>query len=335
MKGTRILTACVFAFIGFAGALAAPSGKVSLKVGTWEIGNESYRAGLVKNGKADAQRSWENSAEAVAAAIVDSGCDVMGLQDLGDVIGGRGPRELSLEATLAKVAGEGVYRFFIPSNKNANYPLDGHLGRACGILWKAERFELLDWGISWLSGIFDKPGRASDLKYGDGSAAMAWVKLREKASGKVFVFASAGTNGASQNDKGTPVKYPEINTANCANIVKILKNDIVPDGTPSIFVLNSHNALSSDGYKALNSSVWFDVWDRLNDEGLLNEDAVKQVNTMNSEDEKKIQGGRPDHIFIDGFKIGSYAVLRGKYPTADGTLHYPALHFPVVAELSF
>ena len=331
----RALTLSILVICAAAMSFAAPKDRTAIKVGTFEIGNETNRASLVKAGKTDSQRSWENSAEAVAAAIVDSDCDVMGVQDLGDVIGGRGEEGPSLKSVLDKVAGEGVYKLFIPGNKNANYPLDGHLGRAAGVLWKAGRFECLDWGISWLSGLYDKPGKSSELKFGDGSMAMAWVKLREKTTGKVFVFASAGTNGPSQNDHGKPIKYPEINTANCTNIVKILREDIVPDGTPSIFVLNSHNATSSDGYKALNSSRWFDVWDRLNDESLLSEDAAKQINTMNSEDEKRLQGGRPDHIFIDGFQIESYAVLRKKFPTADGSLHYPAFHFPVVAELAF
>lgn len=333
MKRLLTISALLLCCAGM--ALAAGKDKSPLKVGTWELGNETFRATLVRNGKTDPQRSWENSASAVASAIIDSGCDVMGLQEIGDKMGGRPDNPLSIRRQLDSLAGNGAYGVFIPSNKNPNYPLDGHLGKAAGVIWKTERFECIDWGISWLSGLFDKPGKIPALKYGDGSMAVAWVKLREKATGKVFVFASAGTNGPSQSDNGRPIKYPEINTANCSNLIKIMREDVVPDRTPSIFVLNSHNATSSEGYKALCSSCWFDVWDRLNDESRLSEDAVKQVNTMNSEDEKRLQGGRPDHIFVDGFSIESYAVLRKKFPTADGTLHYPSLHFPVIAELYF
>jgi len=316
-------------------SFAAPRVKTSLKVGTWEIGNEAFRAKLVAAGKTSPQRSWDNCAQAVAAAIVDTDCDVIGLQDIGDVIGGRGNDSLSLQTIIDQVAGEGKYKIFVPSNKNPNYPLDGHLGKAAGIIWKTEKLECMDWGINWLSGLYDKPGKAKDLKFGDGSVAMVWVKFREIHSGKIFVFASAGSNGPTQYDNGKPIKYHEINVANCTNLIRILREDVVPDGIPSIFVLNSRNSSSSDGYKILNSSVWLDVWDYLHEQTLLSEDAIKQVNTMNSENETKLQGGRPDHIFINGFVAESYAVLRNKYPTADGTLHYPALHFPVVARLKF
>ena len=150
-----------------------------------------------------------------------------------------------------------------------------------------------------------------------------------------MVFTRAGVNGPSQNSKTGKVTYHEINVANCRNILEYMNADIAPKGTPSVITLNARNAPSYPGYKALTSSRWFDVYDRLKEEGSLGEADGKTIDTMNSLDEKKLQGGRPDHILEDGFSVKSYSVLRKKYRTADGTLHYPALHFPVIAELQY
>ena len=204
-----------------------------------------------------------------------------------------------------------------------------------GVIWKASRFDLRDYGIHWLSGIYDKPGRDKDYQYGSGAVSVMWVKLYDKSSGKELVFASANVNGPTQYDKGKKVIYNEINVANCRNLIRYMKNDVVPKGMPSIITLNSHNAPSHDGYKALISDVWQDVHNVLNDEGSLDETAIKIKDTMNSNDESKLQGGRPDHILADGFTPLTYAVLRKKFPTADGTLHYPSLHFPVIADLKY
>ena len=229
----------------------------------------------------------------------------------------------------------GDYDALVLSNVNPNFPLEGSMQNGTGVVWRASRFELRDYGIYWLSGIYDKPGRDKSFSYGGGNASFMWVKLYDKSSGKELVFASANVNGPTQYDKGKKVIYNEINVANCRNLIRYMKNDVVPKGMPSIITLNSHNAPSHDGYKALISDVWQDVHNVLNDEGSLDETAVKLKDTMNSNDESKLQGGRPDHILAYGFIPVNYAVLRKKFPTSDGTLHYPSLHFPVIADLKY
>ena len=229
----------------------------------------------------------------------------------------------------------GDYEWLVLSNKNPSYPLEGKMSNGTGVLWRASRFELRDYGVYWLSGTFDKPGRAKELKYGGEHASMMWVRLYDKNAQKELVFTSAGVNGPSQNTKTGEVTYHEINVANCRNILKYMNADIAPKGTPSVIALNARNTPSYPGYKALTSSRWFDVYDRLKEEGSLGEADGKTIDTMNSLDEKKLQGGRPDHILEDGFSVKSYSVLRKKYRTADGTQHYPALHFPVIAELQY
>ncbi|MBQ7268576.1 MAG: hypothetical protein IJS62_01800 [Bacteroidales bacterium] len=314
------------------GMCAAPR-KVSLKAGTYEISNSFNRRVQAEAGKMSAQRMWCNSAVAVADAIIDADCDILGIQDVCDSMAGRRDGATPLIDIIRERGGD--YDWLVLSNRNPSFPLDGQLAGGSGVIWRASRFELRDWGIRWLSGIYDKPGRAKEYKYGGGNASMMWVRLYDRLAGKELVFASAAINGPTQYDKGERVVYHEINVANCRNVVDYMRYDIVPKGMPSLITLNARNAPSHDGYKALTSSLWFDVHDRLHEEGALSEDAVKVKDTCNSPDESRLQGGRPDHILEYGFSVKSYSVLRNKYPTADGSLHYPALHFPVVAELEY
>ena len=314
-------------------AAAAPKGKTPLRVGTYEVTNSFNRRVQAEKGAMSLQRMWCNSSAAVADAIIEADCDILGIQDVCDTIAGRRDGVKPLIDIIRERGGD--YDWLVLSNKNPNFPLDGQMNNGNGVIWRASRFELRDWGIFWLSGVYDKPGRSKEYKYGGGNASMMWVRLYDRVAERELVFTSAGTNGPTQYDKGEKIVYYEINTANCRNILYYMQNDIVPKGVPSIITLNAHNAPSHDGYKALTSSRWFDVHDRLNDEGALSEEAIKVKDTCNSPDESKLQGGRPDHVLVDGFNIKDYKVLRKKYPTSDGSLHYPALHFPVVTELNY
>ena len=317
----------------FAGLSLGAAPKTPVRVGTYEVGNSFNRKVQVEKGAMSPQRLWCKSATALADAIIDSGCDILGIQDVCDSIAGRRDGTVPLIDVIRSRGGD--YDALVLSNANPNFPLEGTMHNGTGVIWRASRFELRDWGIQWLGGIYDKPGRAEELKYGSGAMSVMWVKLFDRQSGKELVFASANVNGPTQYDKGEKLVYHEINIANCRNLIRIMKEEVVPASIPSIITLNAHNAPSHDGYKELISSVWQDVHNVLNDEGSLDEMSIKVKDTMNSNDETKLQGGRPDHILADGFVPESYAVLRKKFPTEDGTLHYPSLHFPVVADLKY
>lgn len=317
----------------FASFLLAAAPKLPIRVGTYELSNSFNRRVQAEKGAMPLQRMWCHSAGAVADAIIDSGCDILGIQDICDSIAGRRDGVKPLIEIIREKGGD--YDWLVLSNSNPNFPLEGTMQNGTGVIWRASRFELRDWDIRWLSGIYDKPGRDKALKYGGGAAAVMWVRLFDRLRGKELVFASANVNGPTQYDKGEKVVYHEINIANCRNLIQLMRSEAVPPGVPSIITLNAHNAPSHDGFKELISSVWQDVHNVLNDEGSLDEMSIKVKDTMNSYDEKQLQGGRPDHILEDGFTVKSYNVLRNKYPTAGGSLHYPSLHFPVVAELSY
>ena len=317
---------------GLNGNLAAAP-KTPIRVGSYEISNSFNRRVQAEKGNCSPQRMWRYSAVAVADAIIDADCDIMGLQDVCDTIAGRRDGVSPFIDILKERGGD--YEWLVLSNANPNYPLEGTMANGNAIIWRASRFELRDWGIYWLSGIFDKPGRAPELKYGSANTSMMWVKLYDKSAGKELIFTSASLAGPTQYDKGQKVVYPEINVATAKNLLDLMRNDVVPFGMPSIIAVSAHNAPGSDGGKMMNSSVWLDVHNVMNDEGTLDEGAIKVKDCSNSVDEGKIQGGRSDHIFEDGFTVESYAVLRKKFPTADGTLHYPAFHFPLISDLKY
>ena len=70
-------------------ALAAPRGKTSLRVGTYELTNSFNRRTQAEKGSMPAQRMWCNSCQAVADAIIEADCDIIGIQDVCDTIAGR------------------------------------------------------------------------------------------------------------------------------------------------------------------------------------------------------------------------------------------------------
>lgn len=319
--------------MAFIGICAAAKGKTPLRVGSYDLTNSFNRKTQVQKGTMPPQRMWSASCQAVADAIIEADCDILGIQDVCDTIAGRRDGTTPLIDHIRQRGGD--FDWLVLSNKNPNFPLDGQMNNGTGIIWRSSRFELRDWGIFWLSGIYDKPGVSKQYKYGGKASSMMWVRLYDRVAQKELVFTSASPSGPTQYDRGQKVIYHEINTANCSNILYYMRNDIVPKGIPSVIAVNAHNAPSHDGYKALTGDRWFDVHDRLHEEGALSEEAVKVKDTCNSPDETKLQGGRPDHLLVDGFAINDYKVLRKKYATADGSLHYPALHFPVVAELSY
>lgn len=328
----RALIILLLLIPGLTGNLyAAP--KTPIRVGSYDVSNSFNRRVQAEKGSCSPQRMWLNSAVAVADAIIDSDCDIIGLQDVCDTIAGRRDGVRPFIDILKERGGD--YEWLALSNANPNFPLEGSMSNGNAVIWRASRFELRDWGIYWLSGIFDKPGRAKELKYGSASTSMMWVKLYDRVAEKELVFTSASLSGPTQYDKGQKVVYHEINIANAKNLLDIMSNDVVPAGMPSLIAVSAHNAPSSEGGQMMNSSVWLDVHNVLNDEGALSEDAIKVKDCSNSVDESKIQGGRSDHIFEDGFTVESYAVLRKKFPTADGTLHYPAFHFPIVSDLKY
>lgn len=317
----------MLALLGAPGAFAA--GKLQLKAASYDLTSSVRRKGAFKGGKCDAQKLWCNCRQAIVEEIAALDCDVIGIQDLCDSIAGRFESGPSLLESLNE-RGLG-YEWMTPSNSNPNFPLDGHLVNGVGVMWKAARFECEDWGINWLGGLFDKPGRDKALKYGQKKHAVAWVRLKDKKSGESFYFASAIFNDAKQYTKQGKLDYPEINVANARNLVKIL-SDKFPEKVPSIIALSAYAQPNSEGYSILKESRWINAYEDVNTYGTLDPEDKTTVDTCSSYDEKGPVGGRRCHIYFSEVSAKTYTVERSKRKTADGSLHYPSLTFPVVVE---
>ena len=213
--------------------------------------------------------------------------------------------------------------------------MDGAIANATAVLWKTDRFDLVDRGIFWLGGCFDRPAKVKGLKYGGNNRAAVWVRLKEKNTGKELYFFSANINGATYNEGGKKISYTEITDANSRNLIDFAANVIIrPAKTPSIIVCNMHAQPSSNGYQILTGSRWLDLRDQLKEETMLTSDS-DDGDLLNTQNENKRTGGRPCHILVDGLSMDSYRVWRKKYPTADESLHYPSLTFPIVGVLKF
>ncbi len=305
---------------------AAPKKKVrdsEIKVAVYNLTASKTRARDVEKGKAPQQRLWTNSVDAVAAQLAEIDCDVVGLVDVCDSIAGKTGGS-GLPEALAEI--KGGYSWLILSNTRPSLPYEGAFNRTQAIIWKTDRYDCIDHGINWLGGYFDKNRIADDLK-GDATKSVTWARFREKSTSKEFFFLVASTNGASNE---------ELSRVNCMNLLKIADEMVVSDGKPSVMVGSFNMQDNAPVYlDCLAYARWVDVYRRLKDDLLLPSSELTDRNTRNNAKGVKSSGGRPDYIFADGFDIGTYTVVRDRFPASDGTMVYPAFGFPVVAVLKF
>jgi len=155
-----------------------------------------------------------------------------------------------------------------------------------------------------------------------------WAKLQHNATGKILYFFSTHFVVPSISKEG--------NAFNAENCIKYASELIGSRKIPSIIVGDFNATKGAPGFDVVEGSGrWHDVFYILKDEGLLDESET-QKGTCNAKNEQSISGWRPDHITIDGnLSAESFKTVRSKYPTTDGTEHYPSDHFPIVAELKF
>ncbi len=318
---------CIFLLLAPLVAGAAPKkAKSELKAAVYYLQNSAARAQNVQKGNCGPERLWSNCVSAVAEQIIATDCDVLGLVDVCDSIAGRVGYAGLPQALDAKKAG---YSWLALSNARPSLPFEGAYSKTQAIIWRTEKYDCIDYGINWLGGYFDKNRIRNDLKdvKGDAAKSVTWAKFREKATGKMFYFMVASTNGASSKI---------LNTVNCENLIKIADEIVVTDGLPSViagcFSMND----KTPGYvDHLAASRWVDVYDRLKLDGMLLESEIKTNHTRNNTRGDKLAGGRPDYIFTDGFDVTFYMVGRNRYSSSNGEAVYPSSGFPVITYLKF
>ena len=302
-------------------AEAKPNKKVTIRVGSYNLMTSDSRVKhIAKNADMSHQRYWCHSAKAVAAQVSDLDCDIIGLQEVCDSIwgltGDKGFRKMMEDA------GNTQYKWILyPNGSKGNLSYDVAIG------YKSDVFTELESGIYWLAGIFDRSEALPTAPKGS-KRPCVWAKLQHNQTGKILYFFSAHFVVPGISKEG--------NAYNAENCIKYAEELIGSRKIPSIIVGDFNATKGAPGFDVVEGSGrWHDVFYILKDEGLLDESETKQ-GTCNSKNEQSISGWRPDHITIDGnLTAESFRTVRDKYPTTDGTRHYPSDHFPVVAELKF
>ena len=315
----------VFSLLLFVAALMAaeakPNKKVTIKVGSYNLMTSDSRVKhIAKNADMSHQRYWCHSAQAVAAQVSDLDCDIIGLQEVCDSIwgltGDKGFR------TLMEEAGNTQYKWILyPNGSKGNLSYDVAIG------YKSDVFTELESGIYWLAGIFDRSEALPTAPKGS-KRPCVWAKLQHNQTGKILYFFSAHFVVPGISKEG--------NAFNAENCIKYAEELIGSRKIPSIIVGDFNATKGAPGFDVVEGSGrWHDVFYILKDEGVLDESETKK-GTCNAKNEQSISGWRPDHITIDGnLTAESFKTVRDKYPTTDGTEHYPSDHFPIVAELKF
>ena len=295
--------------------------KVTVKVGTYNLMTSDSRVKhIAKTPDMSHQRYWANSAGAVASQISDLDCDILGLQEICDTIwgwtGDKGVRQ------LMEAKGDTRYKWILYPNSSS-----GKISYDVAIGYKADVFTEQESGIFWLGGIFDRSESLPSAPKGS-KRPVAWARLQHNESGKILYFFSVHFVVPSISKEG--------NAYNAENCIKYAEQLIGSKKVPSIIVGDFNATKGAPGFDLVEGSGrWHDVFYILKDEGALGEEETKK-GTCNAKNEQSISGWRPDHIMCDGnFTPVSFKTVRSKYPTADGTMHYPSDHFPVIAELEF
>ena len=140
-----------------------------------------------------------------------------------------------------------------------------------------------------------------------------------------------------KNDNTKRIYYPKAVEDNARYLVTYADEVVVPKDVPSIIVgdMNLVETAQEDAYNTLVSRRWADAYYIAEAKGGLGPSVTGCRSSVNNKDEKTLAVWKPDHIFVDGVEVLSYDVCQKKYPTRDGTLHYPSDHMPVIAEISF
>ena len=291
------------------------------KAGTYNVFTSDSRLKAV-NGSSDVspQRLWCNSYTAVGDMLVHMDCDILGLQEICDSIW-NGPRNIR-----ADVASKGLeYEWILYPNTR-----HGHISYDDAIAYKPSVFDCLENGIFWLGGVFDKPETAPDAPKGTMRPAV-WGRFRHKSSGKEFYFISTHLLVSQRQEDG---KYSHEGNKYNAKQLRTWLEDNLDDDLPAILVGDMNVDDKAKHWGSLAQVPMMDAKLSFLHSGRLSADA-RAWGTQDTKDESGFSKWWPDHIFLQGFRALDYVIERGKFPTADGSLHYPSDHLPLTCNVEF
>ena len=291
------------------------------KVGTYNLFTSDSRLKNVRSSaEVSEQRLWCNSAGAVADMIVHLDCDIMGFQEVCDSIW-NGPDNIR-----KLVSGRGLaYEWILYPNTR-----HGHISYDDAIGYKPSVFECLESGIFWLAGVFDKPEMAEDAPKGS-MRPCVWARMRHRASRREFYFLSTHLLVSQKQEDGS--WSHEGNKYN-AKMIRQWAYEHIPDDVPSILVGDMNVDDKAKHWLSLAQARFLDTRQYFARAKRLSADA-RTWGTQDNKDENGYSKWWPDHIMFNMFRPLDYVIDRSKFPTSDGSLHYPSDHLPVTCNMEF
>ena len=266
------------------------SGVTEFRLGTYNL----WRSDLGKD-----EYEWSLRKEKLARSIVDIGFDVFGIQEVDTTI------QRELPGLVEKAGGE--YEWFIFSP----YSQDGKGGKAQGIVYRRDRFEMLESHCFWLSPTPEVMSSGWDeMKFRRGACCAVF---RDKLTGqRFFLMMSHMPLGREANAKSAP-------------IILEMAGKYNPEGLPSFFVgdLNTREERESSVlFRTYWSDTFFTIPEELRD---------GPKGTFNNHGRNKVMDEAPriDFIYFRGEGVTPlrYVCHDRKY----GEI-YPSDHCPVYAD---
>jgi endonuclease/exonuclease/phosphatase family metal-dependent hydrolase len=181
-------------------------------------------------------------------------------------------------------------------------------GEYVPVAWKKERFEQLEKGLFWLSMTPDVPGSKSwDAAI---TRMVTWVKLKDKPSGKTFVFANTHFDHRGQRSRVEASKL----------IIERLEK--VAGETPLVLTGDFNVTPQNEAYKTM-AEAWSDT-------RTTSAEKPSGPDSTWSGFSSITPGQQIDFIFARGLKSQRHSILPIQ---KDG--RFPSDHLPVVAEVAW
>ncbi|MGD9558836.1 MAG: endonuclease/exonuclease/phosphatase family protein [Mangrovibacterium sp.] len=262
--------------------VAAPKGK-TLNVATYNLRN---------NNKGDGINSWPYRKEEVKALIRYHEFDVFGTQE-------------GLYDQLTDLLEMNEYAYVGGGRDDGK-----QAGEHSAILYRKDRFKLLEHGDFWLSETPDKPGKGWDATCCN--RICSWARFRDLENKKDFYFFSVhfdhqGVKARVESGKLMVKKITEI--AGAAPVICV--GDL--NSTPETEQVKTMKSLMQDSYEATKMPPY-------GPEG-----------TFNGFNYQAPLNNRIDYIFVsDQFSVLKYGVLTDSYDQK-----FPSDHLPVVIKAAF
>lgn len=322
------------------------SAAVAITVGSYNIWAPSARKSVMdSDASVPEQRSWANSYTAVAGMINLLDCDVIGLQEVTNMVyqttltSGNKDYDGNVHTLNSLLPS---YSWVIYNANNTTYDnltnntTANGLGNTDAILYKSSVLTLNAKGRAWLNGTKTAHPETGTNWDGIGTnRSVTWAKFTHKASGKQFVFITTHLDLPNAGESSDP---PMPQRRNATELIEWFAPTYA-GSLPSVITgdMNVDYGDSAGNYAILVSGQWKDVYDTLNEWGTLSytDQRVKGTMPAKKNEEGGLSTWRPDHVLFYGFTPSFYMVGREKLPTANDELHWPSDHLPLKVVLNF